>query len=534
LQGEDVVDYEIMVVPRKSKPHVLSCNGQQLIDNTGNKVGAVIAMHDITERKRAEEELQESEEKYKTLFNYSPVNITIHDKDTGEVVDANEVAYRSYGYTSLAEFKKNEFWMEPPYSFREALEWIHKAYNEGIQSFEWKNRNLTGDIFWEYVTLRPVTINGRERVFATAIDITKRKNLESQLLENEERYRTIFNNSEVSLWEENFTVAREEINKLKKKGIRDFDEYFDSHPDAVWDIANGIKVIDINEATLRMYGASTKEEMLGSLDRTLYLTDDTYSILKKEFTAIAEGRTIVQGEMKTKTLDGTILNIMMNVYISNEKDIMIVAISDVTTYKKALSEKDFLMKELNHRVKNNLALVASLIYLKDTETEDDLSDLKHRIEIIKLVHEKLYHQNNVEQIEMREYFQEILESLFSSATKWDVEVVNTIEEMSISTTTAIPLGLIVNEISTNAIKYGFNNKEKPRFSIHMTRDTNNNQYVMTLSNTGNPFPEEIGMENPNTMGLQLVSTLVAQIKGTIELQKNPNPVFTIRFPVEVK
>jgi two-component sensor histidine kinase len=132
---------------------------------------------------------------------------------------------------------------------------------------------------------------------------------------------------------------------------------------------------------------------------------------------------------------------------------------------------------------------------------------------------------------VKEYFQELLESLFNSTSELDVEIVNKIEDISIPTKTAISLGLVVNEIATNAMKYGFTSDEEARFTIEMTRDSKNTQYILTLSNTGHPFSDDIGLENPETMGLQLVSTLVRQINGTIELQKKPSPVFTIRFPL---
>ena len=96
----------------------------------------------------------------------------------------------------------------------------------------------------------------------------------------------------------------------------------------------------------------------------------------------------------------------------------------------------------------------------------------------------------------------------------------------------MPLGLIINEIATNAIKHGFNEKETAVFSIKMEKDKEKNQYELTLSNTGKPFPEEIDIENTDTLGLRLISALVAQIGGTIDLKRKPHPVFTIRFPME--
>ena len=198
---------------------------------------------------------------------------------------------------------------------------------------------------------------------------------------------------------------------------------------------------------------------------------------------------------------------------------------------KALEEKDFLMRELNHRVKNNLNMVSALISFKEVEINYELSDIKSQIEAISLVHEKLYQHNKVDRIELGEYLQNLLESVFSFAADRNVQIVNKTEGVSINSKTAISLGLIVNEIATNAIKYGFTEDKETIFSITLTRKKEDSNYILTLSNTGRPFPEDISFETPDTLGLQLIASLVDQLNGTIALQKKPNPVFTIRFPL---
>ena len=92
------------------------------------------------------------------------------------------------------------------------------------------------------------------------------------------------------------------------------------------------------------------------------------------------------------------------------------------------------------------------------------------------------------------------------------------------------LGLIFNEIATNAIKHGFNEKEEAVFSIQLEKDKEKNLHTLILSNSGNPFPQDIGLDNPRTLGLRLITALTKQLGGTIDLQKKPNPVFTMRFP----
>ncbi len=152
----------------------------------------VVYAMDITDRKQSEIAFRESEERFKTLFHESPVSIIVHDKDTGEIVDANESAWRAYGLNSLKELQAGEFWLDPPYSFKEALTWIRRAAAQGTQRFEWKNRKTTGEIFWEHVNLRFLTISNIGRVLAISIDITDRKRAEDALKESQERFKKFF------------------------------------------------------------------------------------------------------------------------------------------------------------------------------------------------------------------------------------------------------------------------------------------------------------------------------------------------------
>ncbi len=143
-----------------------------------NKSLHLIFFIDITERKKTEENLQKSEEKFRTLFDKSSNAIMIHDKDTGEILDANEVALKTYGYNSLEELKKDTFRQESPYSFNEALEKIQKTYLEGPQQFEWLSMTKNADYIWEEVRTNVINIDGEECVLGTGINITERKQLE--------------------------------------------------------------------------------------------------------------------------------------------------------------------------------------------------------------------------------------------------------------------------------------------------------------------------------------------------------------------
>jgi two-component sensor histidine kinase len=205
---------------------------------------------------------------------------------------------------------------------------------------------------------------------------------------------------------------------------------------------------------------------------------------------------------------------------------------DITPQKQALEEKDFLMKELNHRVKNNLLMVTSLINLKESSLGDtvDLSDIAHQVDTIRIVHEKLFKKEQITTVRLPAYLREIIDTIFSSFAVKDVTVDCRIPDISLPTRDAVSLGLIVNEIATNAVKHGFSDEQAPAFSVEMDEEAGRNRYVLKLANRGKPFPENVDLDNPQTLGLQLVSALISQLQGTLELKRGPHPVFTIRFP----
>jgi len=200
---------------------------------------------------------------------------------------------------------------------------------------------------------------------------------------------------------------------------------------------------------------------------------------------------------------------------------------------RTLQQRELLLRELNHRVKNNLAMVSSLLSLKDSALGDavDLSDLKYRIDTIRIIHEKLNYSDSYSTVNLHDYLQDILESIFSSITEQAVEILNHVEEIDISTKIAIPVGLITNEIATNAMKYGFLDGEQPVFTVEFYREKSENRYTLRLANSGLPFPEEIDIDNSETLGLKLVSTLALQLEGKIQITRSPHPVFTIHFPI---
>lgn len=215
-----------------------------------------------------------------------------------------------------------------------------------------------------------------------------------------------------------------------------------------------------------------------------------------------------------------------------DNNYVVVAHENITELKKSVEEKKLLMKELNHRVKNNLIMVRSLVNLKDSALGDrvDLSDLALQIDTIRIVHEKLFQSEDFTGIDVEDYISDLLSTVFSFSSR-SVSIEKKITVDRLQTRTGISLGLLINEIATNAVKHGFTTEGEACFRVEFRADADRGCYLLALANTGRPFPEEIVLENPGTLGLRLITALVSQLNGTIRLQRKPYPLFHIEFPI---
>ncbi|MDZ7792181.1 MAG: sensor histidine kinase [Spirochaetia bacterium] len=201
--------------------------------------------------------------------------------------------------------------------------------------------------------------------------------------------------------------------------------------------------------------------------------------------------------------------------------------------EQQLEEKEILLEELRHRMKNDLTMISSLISLKNKSVGDeiDLSDLQLRIDAMRQVHEKIHRVDGAGYVRIKEYIEDLLTTIFSAYTENEVWREIDIDYVSLKVRKAIPIGLIVNEMAINALQHGFNEETESWFTVRLHR-RRDHYYDLIIENTGNPFPQHIDTENPKTLGLQLVSTLAGQLQGQLDIKRSPYPVFTIRFPYE--
>lgn len=188
----------------------------------------------------------------------------------------------------------------------------------------------------------------------------------------------------------------------------------------------------------------------------------------------------------------------------------------------ALEEQTILLQEVNHRVKNNLSIVASLMNLQSEKSHDDyhkqlFMECRNRLESIASVHELIYKAKSYSHINFKEYLNQIIEHISNSYKSFEhIKIVKGITDVHVDISSAIPMALIVNELITNAYKHAFHNKTEGIIEISLLE--NNNQVFLTIKDNGNGFDKTVIPKN--SIGMDILSGLIEQIEGTCNLTSN--------------
>lgn len=208
--------------------------------------------------------------------------------------------------------------------------------------------------------------------------------------------------------------------------------------------------------------------------------------------------------------------------------------------KKSLREKEVLLKEIHHRVKNNLQIIHSMLnlqlaYIKDEQAIGLFKESKNRVYSMALIHEKLYQSESLVKIDLSEYIQGLIANLFHSygVSERIIRPKICAAEVTLNVDTIIPCALIVNELVSNSLKHAFRDSagrinRTGEIRIDLRRDTGD-QYILTVSDNGAGMPQGFEIQNCESLGLKLVSVLVKQLSGSIDLNTSGITEFTITF-----
>jgi PAS domain S-box-containing protein len=204
----------------------------------------------------------------------------------------------------------------------------------------------------------------------------------------------------------------------------------------------------------------------------------------------------------------------------------------------ALREKDVLLSEVHHRVKNNLQVVHSLLHLQSAKVRDPvalklLQESQHRIRSMALIHQTLYQSKDFAQVDFKPFLESLTPLLVTaySPSPNQVELSMEVSDVSLPISLAAPCGLIVNELIANALKHGFTDGRPGQIAISLTR-TGDDRVVPSVADNGVGVPEGLDVAKATSLGLQMVTLLTEQLGGTLQVDRANPTRFVVRFPVK--
>jgi len=503
---------EFRIYTKSSKLCWIRHSCQPICDEEDQYHGRIGTNHDITERKLAEESLRESEEKYKWLVEKAPVGFYQINLSTGKIEQVNDVMISYTGYSFKEFINLTPFDLLTSESAGVFLERQKKIANEEpvSSSVDYQIRIKNGDLKWAEFSNYFFQKDGESFSNVICRDITERKRAEEALKESEERYRTIFEQS--------------------NDGIA---------------LVKGDRHLYVNKKMVEMFGYDHPEEIIGQTVSLMAHPDDAERVREYNRRRQAGEAVPDRYEFKGRKKNGEEIYVEVSAAktIHQGNPVSLAFLRDITERKQAerltqtsLHEKEILLKEIHHRVKNNLAVIGSILSLQsanapDKTYQDIFQECVNRVKAMSKIHTQLYQTKDLTHIDFKSYLQELLSELYQS---YRVRLNNValnlqIKDFTPDINTAIPLGLIVNELLSNSLKYAFPEGRQGEIKVSLIKD--NSQTVLTVADNGIGLPEDFDLTQPQSLGLQLVTALVRQLHGTMEMKRELGTIITIRFPL---
>jgi PAS domain S-box-containing protein len=485
-------------------------------DESGRQYGLGI-IEDITARKQAETALRESEEHFRQLAENSPNMIFINQG--GKVVYANHRCEELLGYTCREL-------CGPAFNFMDLIapenrddirgQFRQHQHGQEVSAYEYGLLAKDGRRLAAINSSKLITYQGRPAILGVVTDITEWKKAAAALMESQRIQATIFN----------ISPAATILSRLKTG-----------------------ECVDANEAYARLTGY-TREELFGrtTTELNIWLSPEER---QKVVTALAAHGKLDNVEITLRRKDGELIHTVAGgeILTREGEQYILSFFFDITERKKAadrlqasLKEKDVLLQEVHHRVKNNLQVITSLLSLQSRyiSNEHDLALFKesmYRVRSMALVHEQLYQSEDLASIDMGKYTRRLAPELFRlyGADPLKVRLTLEIETVALPIQQAIPCGLIMNELLTNAFKYAFpaGPHEQGEVRVVFTRETSaaGARCRLIVVDTGVGLPVGLDLRKPDSLGLTLVTMLgEEQLEGTVTLDRTGGTAFEITFP----
>ncbi len=509
----------------------------------------------------ANEALQKSEKRFRTLAENSPDVITRFDRQNRHIY-INLAASEAYGLSQEEIIGKThgELGRNPELvKFLETYQEI--VFTTGKpETIEFHYKSPQGKEYYFNTKIVPEFVDGKvTSILAISRDITERK-------KTEEALRKAHNSLEEKVKER--TLELEEAYKLSLENERRLDEAQEMAHIGSWDRNLTTNELYWSDETYRIFGFKPKE-FVSTYDAFLsqihpddrdYVDDTIRKALNGKPFGIDFRIILADGTERVVHAQGGAAFDEKNMPIQLKG-----TIQDITERKKveeALAKIEISRKqEIHHRIKNNLQVISSLLDLeaeqfrnrddiKDSEVLEAFRESQDRVISMALIHEELYKGGDIDTLDFSPYIEELAENLFLTyriknkniSLNTDLE-----DDLFFDMDTAVPLGMIVNELVSNSLKHAFQGRDRGEIRIKLRREENaecinsieeskiedckSTSFNLIVSDNGVGIPENLDIENLDSLGIQLVTSLVDQLDGELELKRNSGTEFFIRFTV---
>jgi len=466
----------------------------------------------VADRNRKVLEFKQSEEKFAKAFLASSYPMAIAEVETGRYIEVNESFCRLYGFSQEMIIGHTSLELGIWENMEERNQLLEPLRNRGsVRELELHKQLSDGKNKVLLVNAELVELEGKECVVSLLQDITTRRQAEDQLRESEERFLRAFENAPIGM----ALVG----------------------PDGRW--------LKVNRALCGMVGYSEAELMLSDFQHLTH-PDDLDKDL--EFVRQVLGGAIPSYQMEKRYFhkNGSIIFIMLSVSLVHDRAgeplYFISQIENITERKRteqkvveSLKEKEALLREIHHRVKNNMQVISSILHLQTTYIQDPAAldvfkDCQNRIHTMALIHEKLYRSEGLGQIDFKEYLESLVELLLRSQKNKSVAVRHElqIEPVTLGVDTAIPLGLIANELISNCFKHAFTGRREGWVRV-ILRKLDQGKFQLVVQDDGRGLPSGFDPGKTTSLGLRLLKILSSQIRGQIEIKSDHGAEFGITF-----
>ena len=296
----------------------------------------------------------------------------------------------------------------------------------------------------------------------------------------------------------------------------------------------------VNDGFIRMTGLS--KNIIGKAVNDLHVYDNINNIISE--TRSEKHSRIFESHVKSETgPDRWISSTLTPIFDDNQRLRKLLFVdTDITESKKmenqivaSLKEKDLLLKEIHHRVKNNLQIIISLLnlqsgYIKDEETLKAVREGQNRVRSMALVHEKFYQSDELGEIDFKEYTEKLCSFLKQSYAEQDapISILVEAEGIGFDMDTAMPCGLLITEIVSNALKYGFPDRREGEIKIEFKKIPEK-KVRMTISDNGIGLPPDFEIEKSESLGMQLIIALTSQLDGELIFSGENGTKFSVTF-----